>query len=177
MKTTALILTATTMVITIGSNLSAADWLTAPSFYTHNPKTGKRMNQYSRKGPFYYPPSYGARRRGYRHIRRSVQVGTSSDNYHVVEEFGGPVRPYGEWRFPYRPYSVPYDYWGPPPPVFGVSPYPYGVAPPAGQPPAAGNQPGYGRPPRRGPWVDGNYRRYPPRRRPQTPPAQGGGAG
>ena len=136
----------------------AADWITSPSFYTHNPRTGKRVYQYRRTGPFYYAPSNGARRRGYRHIRRSVQVGTSADHYHVVEEFGGPVRPYGEWRFPYRPYSVPYRAWGPPPPIFSPFGFGFGGNPgnPGGGNPPAGGGGRFGTPPP-GPWNNGNY--------------------
>jgi hypothetical protein len=50
---------------------------------------------------------------GYWHTRSSIQAGGSADHLHVVEEWGRPVRPYGEWRFPYRPFSVPYPLWGP----------------------------------------------------------------
>ena len=53
-------------------------------------------------------------RSGYRHYRSTIQAGGSADNLHIVEEWGRPVRPYGEWRFPYRPYSVPYSQWGQP---------------------------------------------------------------
>lgn len=93
---------------------AGADWITAPSHYTHDPGTGERVTQYSPVGPFYTFPRPDYRRSGYRHTRSSLQAGRSADHMHVIEEWGRPVRPYGEWRFPYRPYSVPYPAWGPP---------------------------------------------------------------
>lgn len=109
-------------------SLAGADWITAPSYYTHDPQTGKRVQQYAPIGPFFAPGQPNFVRSGFRHSRSSIQVGTSADHYHVTEEWGRPVRPYGEWRFPYRPYSVPYDLWGP---QFGFLPlgpgfWPYG---------------------------------------------------
>ncbi len=92
----------------------SADWITAPSYYTHDPMTGERVDQYSPIGPFYTYSSPDFMRSGYRHYRSSIEAGGSADNMHIVEEWGRPVRPYGEWRFPYRPYSVPYPAWGPP---------------------------------------------------------------
>ena len=93
--------------------LQAGDWITAPSYYSHDPQTGQRVEQYSPIGPFYTYARGDFKRSGYRQLRSSIQAGGSSDNMHIVEEWGNPVRPYGEWRFPYRPYSVPYDVWGP----------------------------------------------------------------
>jgi len=106
--------------------LVAADWITAPSYYTHDPRTGNRVPQYAPIGPFYTQPRGDFVRSGFRHSRSSIQVGTSADHYHVTEEWGRPVRPYGEWRFPYRPFSVPYPLWGPEfayQPFFPYSPY------------------------------------------------------
>ena len=96
------------------SPVLAADWLTAPSYYTHDRVTGHRVAQYSPIGPYYYYSRPDYLRSGYRHFRSTIQAGGSADNMHLVEEWGRPVRPYEEWRFPYRPYSVPYDQWGPP---------------------------------------------------------------
>jgi hypothetical protein len=92
----------------------AADWITAPSTYTHDPTTAERVAQYSPIGPFYYYQRPDYLKSGYRHLRSTIDLGNSSDNLHIVEEWGRPVRPYDEWRFPYRPFSVPYDAWGPP---------------------------------------------------------------
>ena len=94
--------------------VSASDWIVAPSFYTHDPATGQRVNQYTPIGPFYTYPRGDFLASGYRHTRSRIRFGGTADNYHRVEEFGRPVRPYGEWRLPYRPYSVPYQLWGPP---------------------------------------------------------------
>jgi len=92
----------------------AIDWLTAPSYYTHEPIHAERVTQYSPIGPFYYYQRPDYVRSGYRHYRSTIQAGGSADNLHIVEEWGRPVIPYEAWRFPYRPYGVPYDAWGPP---------------------------------------------------------------
>jgi hypothetical protein len=139
----------------------AGDWLTLPSRYTHNSRTGYRVNQYQPIAPVYHTPN--PNRSVYRSVRSSLQVGDSADYYHFVDQYGETVRPYGEWRFPYRPFSSPYPMWGPQPysggdfgygypvPYGGVggigggigSPYgPYGVINGAGFPP---------------PWTNGYY--------------------
>lgn len=100
---------------------SAGDWITEPSYYTHDPNSGERVTQYSPIGPFYTYPQSSFVRSGYRNTRSSLQVGTSADHYHTTEQWGAPVQPYGEWQFPYRPYSVPYDAWGPQ--LFGGVPF------------------------------------------------------
>lgn len=107
---------------------SAADWLTAPSYYTHDTATGERVAQYSPVGPFYYYQRQDFQKSGYRHYRSTLDLGNSSDNMHVVETWGAPVMPYEQWRFPFSPYRVPYQAWGPP---FGglgggTGGYPYG---------------------------------------------------
>lgn len=107
---------------------SAGDWITAPSYYTHDPMSGERVKQYSPIGPFYTYSQPSFIRSGYRNTRSSIQVGTSADHYHTTEQWGAPIQPYGEWRFPYRPYSVPYDQWGPQ--FYGGFPlgrFPYGA--------------------------------------------------
>ncbi|XZE22300.1 hypothetical protein SH449x_002219 [Pirellulaceae bacterium SH449] len=88
------------------------DWTTLPSTYTHSPQ-GDRVDQFAvaSPDPIYETPAY--MRSGYRHTRSTLQAGFSSDNYHSVEQWGAPVRPYGEWRFPNRPFAVPYGMWGP----------------------------------------------------------------
>jgi hypothetical protein len=165
---------------------SAADWLTAPSYYTHDPSSGQRVTQYAEIGPYYYYHRPDFQRSSYRQFRSTIQAGNSADNMHIVEEYGNPVRPYEEWRFPYRPYSVPYDQWGPPfgglggagfgggygggfggfpgggfPPNGPIGPGPVG---PIGPGPGPGG-PGFG--PRWGgaqnfaqPWLDGYYPTY-----------------
>ncbi len=96
------------------ASATAADWVTAPSYYTHDRSDGQRVAQYSPVGPFYYHHRADYVKSGYQHYRSTIDLGNSSDNLHIVEEWGRPVRPYDEWRFPFRPYSVPYDAWGPP---------------------------------------------------------------
>src|SRR4029453_16864074 len=92
----------------------AADWATAPSYYTHDWSSGERVAQYSPIGPFYYYTRPDYLKSGYRQYRSTIDLGNSSDNMHVVEQWGAPVVPYEQWRFPYRPYSAPYPAWGPP---------------------------------------------------------------
>ena len=139
---------------------AGADWITAPSYYSHDPATGERVTQYSPIGPFYTFARPDYQRSGYRNTRSSLQVGDSADNLHVVEEWGRPIRPYGEWRFPYRPYSVPYAGWGAPFAGLnqpGFYPYPSTYSPYSQ---ADGAQPTpYDRqqPP---PYYDGSYPRY-----------------
>lgn len=91
-----------------------ADWITAPSYYTHDPQSGRRVDQYTPIGPVYTFARTDFMRSGYRHTQSVIQAGQSADYMHIVEEWGRPVRPYGEWQFPFRPYSVPYPLWGPP---------------------------------------------------------------
>ncbi len=101
-------------IICISPLAGAADWLTLPSRYSHNPSTGERVAQYARIEAPSVPQPSNFRTSGYTHTRSSLNYGQSADNYHRVEQWGDPVRPYGEWRFPYRPYSTPYPNWGPP---------------------------------------------------------------
>jgi hypothetical protein len=160
---------------------AAADWITAPSTYTHDPMTAERVAQYSPIGPFYYYARPDYLKSGYRNYRSTIDLGNSSDNLIITEQWGGPVRPFEEWRFPYRPYSVPYDLWGPPYGGLGnyglfyggfPGPYPYGGfggAPATGA--AAGGLPGgpggffpgHHHPPAVNyaqPWADGHYPEY-----------------
>src|SRR5262245_53487667 len=96
------------------SSLSAADWATAPSYYTHDQSTGERVSQFAQIGPYYYFQRPDYLKSGYRQYRSTIDLGNSSDNMHVVEQWGAQVVPYEQWRFPMRPYSVPYQAWGPP---------------------------------------------------------------
>ena len=137
-----------------------AEWITAPSYYTHDPSTGERVDQYSPIGPFYTYARPDFMRSGYRHLRSSIQAGGSADHMHVVEEWGRPVRPYGEWRFPFRPYSAPYAAWGPPFAGMGYPgyyPYPPSAAPYDARPGEDGGPYDRQQPP---PYYDGNYPNY-----------------
>jgi hypothetical protein len=153
--------------VTLADSAPAADWITAPSYYTHDWETAERVTQFAPIAPVYYVARPDFLQSGYRHYRSTINLGNSLDNLHLVEEWGRPVRPYDEWRFPYRPYSVPYDQWGPP---FGglegagIVPFPFGgfgggVAPPF--------VPGHGGGRRQQPavnfaqpWLDGHYPQY-----------------
>ena len=107
MKTRHIVVAFCGMFALTASVSPAGDWVTARSYYSHDPQTGQRVTQYAPIGPFYTQAQGNYRRSGFHHTRSSIQVGSSVDNYHIVEKFGDPVRPYGEWRFPFRPYSVP----------------------------------------------------------------------
>jgi hypothetical protein len=148
---------------------AAADWITDPSYYSHDPQTGERVTQYTPIGPFYTFARTDYLRSGYRHTRSSIQAGHSADHMHVVEEWGRAVRPYGEWRFPFRPYSVPYDLWGPPPFAgAGWGGFFPPFLPPHGWPGAEAPASPYDRqqPP---PYYDGSYPAY----RSRTPDGKG----
>ena len=93
--------------------VQANDWLTLPSTYSHDDH-GVRVSQYAPIDAPTVASVSNFRTSGYTHTRSSLNYGQSADNYHRVEEWGDPVRPYGEWRFPYRPFATPYPNWGPP---------------------------------------------------------------
>jgi hypothetical protein len=115
MKPTLLALVFATLISVFGSSFAAAaDWITAPSYYTHDKMSGQRVAQYTPIGPYYYYQRADFMRSGYRNYRSTIQAGGSADNMHIVEEWGNPVTPYEQWRFPYRPYGTPYQNWGPP---------------------------------------------------------------
>lgn len=99
------------LVGTIGiqETVIGQDWMNRGSYYTHNPKTKKRVHQFAPDPKVAHTPN--PYKRVFRYTRSRLQVGGSFENYHSVEAFGGVVRPYGEWQRPYRPYSVPYSDW------------------------------------------------------------------
>jgi hypothetical protein len=118
-----------------------ADWILAPSTFTHDPQTGQRVTQFAPIEPVFVETAPDYRKSGYRHNRSSIYSGDGADHHHIVEEWGRPVRPYGEWLFPYRPYSVPYHLWGAPYAGLGF-PAPWG----GGWGQGGWNQGGWGRP-------------------------------
>ncbi len=99
--------------------VARVDWTTLPSTFTHD-ATGNRVDQYAEGMQPTSNESPDRQRSGYRHTRSTLQAGNSSDNFHIVDRWGGPVQPYGEWRYPYRPYSVPFGAWGPQNPQVSV---------------------------------------------------------
>lgn len=139
------VLCLTAITLACESPSASADWLTMPSTYTHDVASGQRVTQFA---PIDAPTTaitQPLRTSGYTHFRSTIAYGQSADNYHRVEEWGDPVRPYGEWRFPYRPYSTPYPNWGQPygglniglgggygwaaPTQYGPQPNPFGYGP------------------------------------------------
>ncbi len=112
------------MTIAIGSAgfaidpncVAKVDWTTLPSTYSHD-GMGNPVKQYAQGIQPVSNESPDFQRSGFRHTRSTLQAGDSSDNFHIVERWGSPVQPYGEWRYPYRPYSVPYGAWGPQSPL------------------------------------------------------------
>lgn len=113
MKSSVALLVLSLVAINV-SLASAADWVTAPSYYSHDPQTGERTTQYAQNPTVYHAERPDYQQSGFRYTRSSLQMGRSIDHLALTEEWGNPVRPYGEWRYPYRPYSVPYPAWGAP---------------------------------------------------------------
>jgi hypothetical protein len=110
---------------------AAADWIYAPTVYSHHPDTGEPLGKIAEPPPQYLIPSPDYVRSGYRQFRSSIRTPLSADNMHITEEWGREVRPYGEWQRPFRPYSTPYPNWAPP--FYGMNQffrgYPLGVGP------------------------------------------------
>ncbi len=96
------------------STATAADWLTMPSQFSHDPVTGMRVSQFAPAVTPSAPLAADYRTSGFSHTRSTLNYGQSADNYYRVNTWGAPVQPYGEWRFPNRPYSAPYSQWGAP---------------------------------------------------------------
>ncbi len=122
-----------------------ADWIFAPSRYSHDPATGERVVQYEAPPPARIPNDPTYVESGYRHRRSGLQVGGSYDYQHIVETWGEGelIRPYGEWLYPYRagatpfgpwgnpqgPWTLPFDSWVNPYGAWNKYGYPYGYAP------------------------------------------------
>jgi len=115
---------------------------------------------------------------GFTHYRSTIQVGQSADNYYRTNQWGAPVRPYGEWLFPYRPFSAPYEAWGAPFAGLNLGFGGVNVFPGQGWQPGQGGSPGQGwlpgqpanpYPPSNAfphpPWFDGYHPDYPVRPR------------
>jgi len=99
------------------SKARADGWLFRPSTYSHDPVSGRRVNQYRPEDPAYVwlDPNY--LQSGYRHIRLGFRgPGGSLDQTHIVQTWGAGewIRPYGEWLFPFRAGATPYGPWGNP---------------------------------------------------------------
>jgi hypothetical protein len=94
-----------------------ASWIFLPSYYSHDPDTGKRVAQYSPLPTVYrpYDPTY--RESGF-HYTQEIMRGPngSIDALHMIQSWGrgDQIRPYGEWEYPYRAGATPYGPWGNP---------------------------------------------------------------
>lgn len=115
------------MNLVIASQCGAADWLTLPGKFSHDPVTAQRVDQFQPTAAPTVPEVANFKTSGYTHVRSRLNYGQSSDNYHRVETWGDVVRPYGEWQLPYRPYSVPYAAWGAPFAGLNITPFGYGA--------------------------------------------------
>ena len=94
---------------------AADSWIFRPSRYTHDPESGQRVAQYTRKQPAYVRNDPTYMQSGYRHSRSTLRgIGGSVDRRHLVETWGAGemIRPYGEWQYPYRAGATPYGPWG-----------------------------------------------------------------
>ncbi|WP_372721200.1 hypothetical protein [Novipirellula sp.] len=122
------------MNLVIASQCGAADWLTLPGKFSHDPITAQRVDQFQPTAAPTVPEVANFKTSGYTHVRSRLNYGQSSDNYHRVETWGDAVRPYGEWQLPYRPYSVPYAAWGAPFAGLNITPFgtPFGYGAPVG---------------------------------------------
>ena len=92
-------------------DLEAVDWTTLPSTYTH--RQGESVDQFNASVQPEAVSDQPHLSSVYRNSRSSLQGGNSADHYNRVDQYGPPVRPYGEWRYPNRPFAVPYPGWGP----------------------------------------------------------------
>lgn len=98
-----------------------ADWTTMAATYTHD-QDGQRVDQYAMTVDPQSMERPDFVRSGSRSTRSTLQAGLSADHYHVTEQWGQPIQPYGEWRYPNRPFSVPYGQGGGTQGNFGVGP-------------------------------------------------------
>jgi hypothetical protein len=134
------------------STVRADDWMTWASTYTHEPVHGQRIDQYAQPVQPLSNRDPSFHRSGYRNYHSALQGANSSDNMHVVEQWGAPVVPYEQWRFPFRPYGTPYDAWGPQAPYgimnsnFNANIGNYGNYPPHGYQAPQGSSPHTGQP-------------------------------
>ena len=74
---------------------SATDWVTAPSFFTHDPMSGQRVRQSSPIGPFYIHRRGDYRRSGFRRSRRGAPLPTGPGRSHGLRLAFGDGR-FGE---------------------------------------------------------------------------------
>jgi hypothetical protein len=116
MRTHLVLLAALAALAPGGAGAEEATWIFQPSLYSHSPTSGRQVAQYRRETPAYVRADDTYQESGYRHINSSIQVGNSSDHFHVVQTWGQGelIRPYGEWEYPFRAGATPYGPWGNP---------------------------------------------------------------
>jgi hypothetical protein len=94
-----------------------ASWIFEPSYYSHDPDTGRRVAQYSPTPTVYLPYDPTYQESGF-HYTQQIMRGPygSVDAYHLIQSWGqgDQIRPYGEWAYPYRAGATPYGPWGNP---------------------------------------------------------------
>jgi len=95
----------------------AGSWVFRQSRYSHDPATGRHVDQFAPKAPSLAEIDPYYVRSGYRHKRSTLRgADGSADRLHLVETWGAgdSIRPYGEWLFPFRAGATPYGPWGNP---------------------------------------------------------------
>jgi hypothetical protein len=107
----------TLIPLALCSQSEESSWIFRPSYFSHDPATGKRVAQYAQEPTSYRREDPTYLQSGYRH-NQSILRGAdgSADRQHIVETWGKGelIRPYGEWLFPYRAGATPYGPWGNP---------------------------------------------------------------
>jgi hypothetical protein len=97
-----------------GAAAETSSWIFRPSCYSHSPQTGERVAQYQPEEPALAPYDETYQQSGYRYFRSSLQFGQGEDHAHLVQTWGAPIRPYGEWEYPFRAGATPFGPWGNP---------------------------------------------------------------
>jgi hypothetical protein len=99
------------------SDQEDTSWIFQRSYFSHDPDTGQRVDQYEPEQVSYYKDDPTYIESGYRHYQfELLGRGGTADRLHVVQTWGlgDLIRPYGEWEFPYRAGATPYGPWGNP---------------------------------------------------------------
>jgi hypothetical protein len=94
-----------------------ASWIFRPSYFSHDPDTGKRVVQYAQTPKVYLPYDPTYRESGFHYTQQILRGPYGSvDALHLIQSWGeaDQIRPYGEWQFPYRAGATPYGPWGNP---------------------------------------------------------------
>lgn len=105
------------LVLCTAGVVQSADWITAPSYYTHD--QGQRVQQYAEIGPFYYRDQGDYTQSGLRYTASVIRYGGGVDSYRTIEEWGNGFdvlrgrlyrpRVYVPWNV--RPYPLQMERW------------------------------------------------------------------